>query len=517
MDADGTYLAVADYDRAVRIWHLRRGQLLAQIALDAEPSEISLSAGGDALGVIYGGSGVAVWRTDAPANPILVERGAGDWQLRFSPSGEKVLSGTNRQGFQVYRSADGALAGASLGVGAADEASRLLAFSHDENLVVTGGPRAPTRIWRAPVTPVISGHDAPEGQASGHQLWRRSGDAVTALGPGGQRLAIGDNAGHVHVLHVNASAEELAEAGDELNYLGHRSAVADITFSEDGSLVASAGASGSVRVWDTETGLPRPYHGGGSARAVDRMEFSPSGDRLAVLGGRRVWLMSVETGSVLADVDLGELHSGMAFADDDRLFLGGESGTLRSLATDRTGSWNLRNIWAGAAPLRSLEISPRKQLLVIVDSTDKAQLLNLETGRIGTSQLQLPAAVGDIIFSPNETRVLLRTARWIHRASVSPAGLIWLDAARTPRVMTGSQMVFEAAGGSLQGDSSADSLGNRVLLLTRDTGFAEVAMVDFTYGSGPTLFGSRELLLQEWRGKLGVDTAAPIVQTSAPL
>jgi hypothetical protein len=78
-------------------------------------------------------------------------------------------------------------------------------------------------------------------------------------------------------------------------------------------------------------------------------------------------------------------------------------------------------------------------------------------------------------------------------------------------------MVFEAAGGSLQGDSSADSLGNRVLLLTRDTGFAEVAMVDFTYGSGPTLFGSRELLLQEWRGKLGVDTAAPIVQTSAPL
>jgi WD40 repeat protein len=519
MDADGTYLAVADYDRAVRIWHLRRGQLHAQIALDGEPSEISLSPGGDVLGVVYGGSGVAVWRTDEPDTPVLAERGPGDWRLHFSPSGEKVLAGTSRQGFQVYRSTDGAMAGAPLGAGAEHEQAKLLAFSHDENLVVTGSPIGETRIWQVPATPVISDHDTAERVASGHQLWRKSGDAVSALGPGGERLAIGDNAGHVHILHVNASAEELAEAGDELNFLGHRSAVSDITFSNDGSLVASAGAAGSVRIWDAETGLPRPFHGGGSARAVDLMEFSPSGDRLAVLGGRRVWLMDVETGGVLADVDLGELHAGMAFGDDDRLYLGGESGTLRTLATDRTGNWNLRNVWVGSAPLRSLEISPRKQLLVIVDSSDKAQLLNLETGRIGASHLQLPDAVTDIIFSPNETRVLLRTGRWIHRASVSPAGLTWLDGARTPKVMTGSRMVFEpsAPRRSSEGDTSGDPLGNRVLLLTRDAGFAEVAVVDFTYEIGPTLFGSHEQLLQEWRTKLGIEAPTlPVVQTTAP-
>jgi hypothetical protein len=229
--------------------------------------------------------------------------------------------------------------------------------------------------------------------------------------------------------------------------------------------------------------------------------------------------MDVETGGVLADVDLGELHAGMAFADDDRLYLGGESGTLRTLATDRTGNWNLRNVWVGSAPLRSLEISPRKQLLVIVDSNDKAQLLNLETGRIGASHLQLPDAVTDIIFSPNETRVLLRTGRWIHRASVSPAGLTWLDGARTPKVMTGSRMVFEpsAPRRSSEGDTSGDPLGNRVLLLTRDAGFAEVAVVDFTYEIGPTLFGSHEQLLQEWRTKLGIEAPTlPVVQTTAP-
>jgi len=507
MDASGAHLAVADYDRAVRVWHLPDGRLLAQIALDAEPSEISLSASGDTLGVVYGGYGVAVWRTDTPDDSIVAERAPGDWRLRFSPSGDKVIAGTNRQGFQVYRTSDGALSGPPLGAGSTPGPAKLLAFSHDESLVVTGSPRGETRFWRTPVTPVVSDHDGGESAPSGHRLWRRSGDAVSELGPGGERLAIGDSSGHVHVLHVDASAEELAAAGDELNFLGHRSAVADITFSRDGSLVASAGSDGSVRVWDTETGSPRPYQGGGPARGVDQTEFSPTGSRLAIMGGRRIALMEVDTGAMLADVDLGEFHHGMAFADDDRLFVGGESGTLRTLAVDRTGNWNLRNVWTGAAPLRNVEVSPRKNLLLIVDAKDTARLLNLETGRIGASTLQLPDAVNEVIFNPNETRLLMRTGRWIHRASISPAGLTWLDAARTPKVMTGSQMIVEATPSQGRLAEPADSPGNRVLLLTRDAGFAEVAVVDFGYESGPTVFGSREELLAEWRAKLGIEPA----------
>ena len=505
LDATGSHLAVADYDRAVRIWHLRNGQLLAQMALDGEPSEISLSANGDSLGVVYGSSGISLWRTDTPGDPIVVERGPGEWQLVFSPSGEQVLAGNNRQGFQVYRSADGALSGAPLDPGPARGPAQILAFSHSGNLVLTGDPLGETRIWRAPVTPAVSVSDRHERPRTGHQLWRHSGDAVSALGPGGERLAIGDSSGHVHILHVDASAEEIAEAADELNFLGHRSAVADLTFSGDGSLVASADSTGNIRIWDAESGLPRPWQGGGSARVVDRMAFSPEGSRLAVLSGHRAWVINVATGAVLADVELGELHSGMAFSDDDRIFLGGESGTLRTLATDRTGNWNLRNVWVGSAPLRHLTVSPRNKLLVVVDAADRAQLLNLASGRIGASQLQLPDSVNDVIFSPNETRVLFRTARWIHRASVSPAGLNWLDAVRTPKVMTGSRMVFEPPAqlpGPVDAGSAVDPLGNRVMVLTRDAGFAEVAVLDFAYLSGSTVFGSREQLLEEWRGKL---------------
>lgn len=519
VDASGKHLAVADYDRAIRVWDLSSGRLLSQIGLHLQPSEIRLSANGDTLGVVHGDAGISLWRTGQPDDPLVIERGEGDWALAFSPSGEKVVAGNSRQGFQVYRSADGALSGPPLGSGLPRDASPLLAFSNDEELVVTADAAGKTHFWRAPTTPVPIGESG--GGTAGHALWRESGDSVSTLGPGGERLAIGDNAGHVHILHVDASEEELEQAGDELNYMGHRGPVVGIEFSPDGSLVASAGADGVVRIWDSQTGLPRPFSAGVTTSAVDQMEFSPTSERLAVLSGRRVWVMNVDSGTVLTDIELGELHSSVAFAADNRLYLGSESGALRVLETDRAGSWNLRNVWAGSAPLRRLELSPREQLLVIVDSMHKAQLLDLGNGRIGPSVMQLPDAVDDIVFSPNESRVLLRTARWIHRASVSPQGLIWQDAIRTPKAMSGSRMVFEAstpsgiaATGQTMPDpaavdaldnSVADLLGNRVMLLTRDAGFAEVAVLDFSYQSGPTLFGSREQLLAEWRSKLGMD------------
>jgi hypothetical protein len=176
---------------------------------------------------------------------------------------------------------------------------------------------------------------------------------------------------------------------------------------------------------------------------------------------------------------------------------------LRNLYADRTGNWHLRNVWQGAAAIRQLAVSPGRQLVVIVDANNQATLLDPADGRVGTALLQLPDSVIDIAFSPSESRVLFKTARWIHRALVSPGGLIWTDAIRAPKALVGSGMVFEAAGLSPRNDGHiSDATGDRVLILTRDTGLVELAELRFSYSDGPALIGTRAGLVTYWAEKL---------------
>jgi hypothetical protein len=230
--------------------------------------------------------------------------------------------------------------------------------------------------------------------------------------------------------------------------------------------------------------------------------------------GRRVSLVSTGTGEILAEIELGEQHVAMAFADDERLYLGAESGTLRVLAPDRSGSWNLRNVWQGMSAIRKMAISPQRQQLVLVNALNEAQSLDIRSGRVSAQALTMPDIVSDIVFSADESRALLRTPRWVHRTTLAPGGLIWRDAIRAPKALAGSRMVLDR-GATDSLSRSADN--DRVLVLTRETGFAEVAELQFNYSAGPALIGNREELLAEWRDKLALPAESPLPDTTVPV
>jgi len=376
-----------------------------------------------------------------------------------------------------------------------------LAFSDDEAYLVTASPGDIARFWRSPALASMSADPQLD---DGNKLWRESGDSVSSIAPGGRNLAVGDTHGHVHILHAEADDAELADAQDEINYIGHQARVVALTFSGDGALVASVGADRSLLVWDSDTGLPRPYRTIVPTSAVDAMRFSPSGEYLALSAGQRVMVVSTENGQQVAALEPGGQHPGLAFASDTELYLVTASGSLQSLAADRTGNWNLRTIWQGEVALRRVAVSGKKQHVIIVDSDNRASLFNVREGRHGATVLQLPDSVQDIVFSPGETRVLFRTARWIHRVGIYPSGLVWLDAIRAPKSLRGSKMVLDAGVGP---DALADPLGGRLALLTRDTGFAEVAELQFAPVKGPILIGRYRQLLSEWQKKLGINPA----------
>jgi WD40 repeat protein len=499
LDSRGRRIAVADYDRAVRIWDFGSGELVAQIGLSAQPSEIRMAATGDVLGVVFGNEGASLWRVDRPGAPIVRRTGPGRWQLAFSPSGTRALLGRDGYGFQTYATSDGLWLGPPLGMGADYRNSGLLGFSADEQVIVTGGPASIARFWRAPAAPA---REAMPPAAALQDLWPASGNAVAEVTSDATTVVIGDNQGDVHFVPVGSNAEELLEQAQRVSFLGHSSPVRLVAVSRNDARAVSVAADNSIRVWDPATGLPEPFFAGIHGNPVEALALAPDGSRAAFMSSNRVYVMEAGDGRMVARFELGVRSRAMSFADDGSLYLGNESGALQVVAQDAGGAWTIRTIWQGDAPLRGLAVSPRSSYLVVVDAANRAMQFSLAEGRLGEMVLDLPSTIEEVSFAPGGTRVLFRTQRWVHRASSARTGLVWIDAALAPQGLSGAPMVFGAAG------DGAAALANRVYLPVPGAGFARLAQVSFGDLSGPGLFGNRETLLDEWWRRLGREPGA---------
>ncbi len=488
LDASGSRIAVADFDRAVRVWDFVRGEMLVQLDLVAQPSDLSLSAGGDALGVVYGNSGAALWNLGEPGQPLIERVGEGNWQLRFSPSGASVVIGENSAGYQLHRVADGRSVGPMLGAAGGADVTGLLDFSEDEKTLVTPAPGSIARFWRAPVAAVPA---TPDAASATHGIWRPSGDSVVALTPDASQVIIGDRDGHVHLLNAADLATALLEAGADVSFIGHGSAVRLLAVSPDGLLAASADVDNTVRVWSVADGRPFSYTSEFPGGRIIELAFSPDGSRLAVLMANRVEIIDAATGTTIVSLELGESHESIAFASESELYVGTTTGALRLISPAAAGNWTVQQLWQGEHAIRWLEASPRGRYLAMVDDARIARLFSLVEGRLGARDIQLADDVDDVVFQANGTRVLFRTSRWIHRASATAGGLNWVDAMFAPPALPGSRIVFGPGRGG-------DELVTPVL---RD-GSLQLATLRLVDTEGPGLFGNRDELIAEWQARL---------------
>ena len=491
IDPSGSRIAVADYDRAVRVWDFATGEQLAQIDMPLQPSAIYLAAGGATLGVVHGRSGVSLWKVSRPQRPLLEEFAEGNWQLVFSPSGASALAGRAESGFQIYSCREGRLVGPPIAVGGGADAGTMLVYSKDEKIVFTGNPRGNSRFWKAAELPP----DADSGDTeSDHSLWHPSADRVMTALPGSRGMVIGDPAGHVHVLSGGASLAEVEALGADVSFIGHMAEVVRLSVDRSGALVASAAQDNTVRVWHAESGQPFPWIAEIQGEAVEEMVFSPDGALLAVLKGTGLGLYRADDGSFVAEFDFGETHESLAFAPDGSLYAGGDSGALRVIGRDSDGNWHMRQLWQGERAIRQLAASPRGQYLVLVDDAGLASQFILAEGRVSGPALQIPGTVEEIAFGHSSSRAYFRTARWTHRVSLSINGLHWVDSVFTPKPLNGAKIVFGPSG---------TATANRAYLPTARNGFIELVELGFPGSSNPGLFGNRAELLAEWRRRLG--------------
>jgi WD40 repeat protein len=498
LDANGQRIAIADYDRAVRVWDFLSGEMLAQIDLPMQPSEIKLNAGGEVLAVIYGSAGISLWSVANLQSPLLEEYGDGRWQFEFSPSGARFVVGRPRTGFQIHESSSGRLIGPPVGVGDANTADNMLGFSKDEDVLLTGASDGNVRFWQIPATnsSPLSGNDE-------HKIWRSSGDAVVAVLPDSSAFAIADQNGHVHFMNADAGSEAIKAASEDVSFVGHNDAVRRMAVSSDGALLASVAADNTLRVWNTADGLPRQFISNLPGSGVDRVLFSPDSSLIAVLNDSWAGIVDAQSGEIVVEKNLGESHVAAAFGHDNKLYLGSQSGKLNLVGRDATGVWGLQRIWQSESAIRWIEASPRGRFLVLVYQNNVAQQFNLLEGNIGNSSLELPSPVEEVAFSPGGSRVLFRTSRWIHRAASSGNGLTQLDSLFAPKALAGARMVF--------GDSmdNAYMTGSQVYLPVVRDGGVHLELLQFNDREGAGLFGNRKGLLQKWSALLSISSGEP--------
>ena len=106
--------------------------------------------------------------------------------------------------------------------------------------------------------------------------------------PDGTRLAVGGTAG-IWLYD--------AQTGDEISLLtGHTRRVNHVVYSTDGSMLASAGHDGTMRLWDAATGQEKSTIEAHRA-SVTSVAFSPDGTTVASVGySNEVQLWDVATG-----------------------------------------------------------------------------------------------------------------------------------------------------------------------------------------------------------------------------
>lgn len=404
---DGTRLAWTD-GRAVRVRDTKTGEVAPGIAAAGRRAvvAVALSADGTRLAAAGEDGAVRLWDVASRTKLRAFEGHAkAPHFLAFSPDGAMLATGS---GFMV-RGEDGDLEGVRLWdtatgkelakLGRHPEGVSGVCFSPDGKRLYSGSDMS-VRVWDAKTREeVLFG--------PGHHGWV----AALAYSPDGRTLASAGSDLTVRLWDVGTRKERQLLRGCQAS-------IDSVAFRPDGAMLAAGCRDGAVVVWALPGGKEvARLKAGGDAHAA----FSPDGARLAAVsraGGQiTLWdATTLQEERRLPRKELGLVS--LAFAPDGKRLAVGCSGerskTDRKKPTDMVRLWDValgtevrRFEGTGQLFVWSVQFSPDGQLLAAGNTGGTVDVWDARSGRLRWRTKPL-AAGGCVAFSP-DGRVLATT------------------------------------------------------------------------------------------------------------
>lgn len=282
--ADGELVWTRD-GATLQVTNVATGELIETLGppTDEDAAEIGpvdVIRGGDAVAASYWDGPIAVWDLGSSRRAVTFQLSGQSPGFSWSADGERVAVGTDREDVVVVLDPDGE----TIASVREHARQRITSFS----LSPDGSRLATTREGQDRVDPA----DMPV------TIWDlASGEVVSTIDTAAANVEFAPTG---DLLVSSRRVENVADVWDAVS--GERVATISspapidwLTFSPDGTSLASAHPDGTLRIWDPRTGVLGLTLGGDGGPIV-AMAFSPDGTKLATNGGdgiARVWALDL--------------------------------------------------------------------------------------------------------------------------------------------------------------------------------------------------------------------------------
>jgi len=484
----GRLVAVADPDRAVRIWRFGDEQPFAELDPPGLPVALRFDAAGERLAVQLADGGLMLWRAgEGGAGRVRRYPAPGPWQVSFDETGDRLLMGAAASGFRLLGEDLESLAAPLLRGGLEPGQPVWAAHRDADGLALTGSPgEGSVRVWRLPPPrPAVE---------------TQGGDAATAvaLSPDGETMAIGTGDGSLRVQAVGDDVPR-EPAEEQVSYFGHTRAVCCAAFSRDGSLLVTAGVDGSLRVWDAGAGEPRDFIAlQPASHPIGGLAVSGDGERVVVVAGPYLQVLDARDGSLLSERQPGARITAVQSLPGSAAFVFGDAdgGLWRLGQGDR-----LESLAGVGAAVTSLAVTRDGAILAVASGEGALQLLDLADRQLKGAAEPLPVPAAQLAFSDDGDHLVARSGHWLHRYRLSVFQLLPDSSRLLPATVI-------RGGLSLVGDEGAE------VRLLAGYGTPRAVSLSLSAADVPPLQGERTVLMEQWRNRLRA--ATPVLSEPAP-